>query len=105
MLVDMWPEERPKYLATAQIPAEQEESEQDDNGETNAVPDTLPREREMDGEGNTNVQSGPKKFKERKDNRDDKIHEASLLRLPVTEPEDYWEKVPLKREPVSASSH
>ena len=29
-----------------------------------------------------------------------RIHPASLLRLPVGEPEDYWKLVPLRREPV-----
>jgi hypothetical protein len=41
-----------------------------------------------------------RRYKEQRDNRADKLHEASMLRLPVVEPEDYWEKVPLRREPV-----
>ena len=45
-----------------------------------------------------NISTG--KFKEQRNNIDEKINEAGLLRLPVAEPEDYWEKVPLKREPL-----
>ncbi len=35
-----------------------------------------------------------RRFKEERDNRDDKIHEASLLRLPVAETEDYGKRYP-----------
>ncbi len=46
------------------------------------------------------VQLPSKKFAEQKDNRSDRIHAASLLRLPVVEPDDFWRKVPTRREPV-----
>lgn len=43
------------------------------------------------------------KFKAGKDNRGSRIHPASLLRLPVVEPEEFWKKIPLRREPVFRS--
>jgi hypothetical protein len=39
----------------AQVPAEQEEGEQDDDGKTDVVPDSVPREREVDGERGADV--------------------------------------------------
>lgn len=40
------------------------------------------------------------KFEKAKDNRADKIHPASMLRLPIAKLERFWRKLPLKREPV-----
>ena len=40
------------------------------------------------------------RFKSGKDDRTEVFHEASMLRLPVAEPEDWWKRVPVKREPV-----
>lgn len=40
------------------------------------------------------------KFPAAKDNRKDKLHPASLLRMPITDPAEYWRKIPVKREPV-----
>jgi hypothetical protein len=39
-------------------------------------------------------------IKEGKDNRRTKFHEASFLRLPIVEPEEYYEEVPTCREPI-----
>jgi len=39
-------------------------------------------------------------YKRASDNRAGKLHPASLLRLPIVEPEEYWRKLPTKREPV-----
>jgi len=41
-----------------------------------------------------------KKFRKGKDNRADRIHPASLLRLPVVEPKEYWALMPIRREPI-----
>lgn len=43
------------------------------------------------------------KFKAGKDDRTGRIHPASLLRLPVVEPEEFWKLVPLRREPIFRS--
>jgi len=40
------------------------------------------------------------KFKKGYDNRADEIHPASVLRLPVVEPKQYWKKIPTRRDPV-----
>jgi len=40
------------------------------------------------------------KFKKGHDNRADELHPASLLRLPVVEPKQYWKKLPTRRDPV-----
>jgi len=42
-----------------------------------------------------------KVFGKAADNRADKLHQAaSMLRLPVIDPEDYWARVPLKRDQI-----
>lgn len=99
MLADLWPEEqRPKYLQN------REKVNRMTMGKLMQF-QTLYHEREKwMGKGSQVFGADPKlpmkKFREQRDNREDKIHEASLLRLPVAEPEDYWSLVPLKREPI-----
>ena len=43
------------------------------------------------------------KYKEQKDDRKTRLHDASLLRMPVTEPEDWYGKVPVDRDQVFKS--
>jgi hypothetical protein len=99
MLADLWPEEqRPKYLQN------RKKVNRMTMGKLMQF-QTLYHEREKwMGKGAQIFGADPKiptkKFREGKDNREDRIHEASLLRLPVADPEDYWEKIPLKREPI-----
>ena len=38
------------------------------------------------------------RFKEGKDDRRTRFHPASFLRAPVSDPEVFWDKIPLKRE-------
>lgn len=40
------------------------------------------------------------KFAAAKDNRADKLHPASFLRMPIVDPVEYWRRIPLKREPI-----
>ena len=40
------------------------------------------------------------KYAEGKDNRASRLHPASFLRMPIVDPEDYWKKMPVRREPV-----
>jgi len=58
----------------------------------------------IEGKGDAMFEADTKppaqKFKAAKDDRMERIHEASLLRLPIAEPEDWWHLVPVKREPV-----
>ena len=58
----------------------------------------------MEGKGDSMFEADSKipvrKFGSGKDDRMGLIHEASMLRLPVSEPEDWWKKVPVKREPA-----
>ena len=41
-----------------------------------------------------------KKYAACKDNRADKLHPASMLRLPILEPAEYWRGLPRRREPL-----
>ena len=43
------------------------------------------------------------RYKEQKDDRRTRLHDASLLRMPVTEPEDWYGKVPVARDQVFKS--
>lgn len=40
------------------------------------------------------------RFEKGKDNRRTKIHPASLVRMPIVEPDEYWDMLPVAREPV-----
>jgi hypothetical protein len=99
MLADLWPEEqRPRYLQN------RDRVNRMTMGKLMKF-QTLYHEREKYmGKGAQVFGADPKlptrKFKEQKDNREDKLHAASMLRLPVAEPEDFWHMMPLKREPI-----
>ena len=58
----------------------------------------------MEGKGDAMFEADSKlpvkKFDAAKDDRMDAIHEASMLRLPVSEPDAWWRRVPVRREPV-----
>ena len=58
----------------------------------------------MEGKGDAMFGADTKlpvqKFAAAKDDRRERFHEASMLRLPIVDPVEYWKLVPVRREPV-----
>ena len=99
MLADVWPvDQRPDYLRV------RKNVNKRDFGQLLQFEKLFRERRKL--EGKTDALFGDdgapptKKYKEGKDNRMTKFHDASFLRLPLAEPAAYWGSVPKRRDHV-----
>ncbi len=99
MLADVWPvDQRPDYLKVRRNVNKR------DFGQLLQFEKLFRERRKIEGRADNlfgeDAAPPAKKFKAAKDDRMEKFHDASFLRLPLAEPEIYWKLVPMKREPV-----